>query len=74
MKSNWKKVKLSDICDVRDGTHDSPKRTAEGRFLITSKHIKGGKIDLSSAYKISLKDFDMVNQRSKLISGIFCFR
>lgn len=66
MKSNWKKVKLSDICDVRDGTHDSPKRTAEGRFLITSKHIKGGKIDLSSAYKISLKDFDMVNQRSKV--------
>lgn len=66
MKSNWKKVKLSDICDVRDGTHDSPKRTTEGRFLITSKHIKGGKIDLSSAYKISLKDFDMVNQRSKV--------
>ena len=66
MKSNWKKVKLSDICDVRDGTHDSPKRTAEGSFLITSKHIKGGKIDLSSAYKISVKDFDMVNRRSKV--------
>lgn len=64
--TEWQKVKLGDICDVRDGTHDSPKQSLEGKFLVTSKHIKGGKIDLSSAYKISLEDFNFVNQRSKV--------
>lgn len=64
--TEWKTVKLGDICDVRDGTHDSPKQSLEGKFLVTSKHIKGGKIDLSSAYKISLEDFNFVNQRSKV--------
>ena len=63
---NWQEVKLGDVCDVRDGTHDSPKQAENGKYLITSKHIKGGKIDLSSAYKISIKDFDAVNQRSKV--------
>ena len=64
--TEWQKVKLGYICDVRDGTHDSPKQSLEGKFLVTSKHIKGGKIDLSSAYKISLEDFNFVNQRSKV--------
>lgn len=64
--TDWQEVKLGDICDVRDGTHDTPKESSEGKYLVTSKHIKGGKIDLSSAYKISLEDFNFVNQRSKV--------
>ena len=62
----WKEYRLSDICDVRDGTHDSPKQSIDGKYLITSKHIKNGRIDKSSAYKISLNDFNFVNQRSKV--------
>ena len=62
----WKEYKLEDICDVRDGTHDTPKQTTDGKYLVTSKHIKGGRIDLSSAYKISLEDFDFINRRSKV--------
>ena len=62
----WKDCKLEDICDVRDGTHDTPKQTTDGKYLVTSKHIKGGRIDLSSAYKISLEDFDFINRRSKV--------
>ena len=62
----WKECKLEDICDVRDGTHDTPKQTTDGKYLVTSKHIKGGRIDLSSAYKISLEDFDFINRRSKV--------
>ena len=64
--SEWKEFKLGDISDVRDGTHDSPKEKPEGRFLITSKHIKNGKIDFSSAYRISEEDFDQINKRSKV--------
>lgn len=64
--TSWQEGKLGDVCDVRDGTHDTPKEASEGKYLVTSKHIKGGKIDLSSAYKISLEDFNFVNQRSKV--------
>lgn len=64
--TEWREVKLGEICDVRDGTHDSPKQALEGKYLVTSKHIKGGRIDLSSAYKISLEDFDFINQRSEV--------
>jgi type I restriction enzyme M protein len=36
----WPMVKLGDVCDVRDGTHDSPKYVQQDGFpLITSKNI-----------------------------------
>jgi len=64
--SEWKEYRLGEIIDVRDGTHDSPKQSDIGKPLVTSKHIKGGKIDLSSAYLISFDDFDKINKRSKV--------
>ena len=64
--SEWQEVKLGHLADVRDGTHDSPKEVLDGKFLVTSKHIKNGKVDLSKAYKISTADFDQVNKRSKV--------
>lgn len=59
-------VLLGDICDVRDGTHDSPKSTNSGHPLVTSKHIKDYKIDFSTANLISNYDFEAVNKRSKV--------
>lgn len=61
-----KTVLLGDICDVRDGTHDSPKPKESGHPLVTSKHIKSGKIDFLSANLISDEDFIAVNKRSKV--------
>ena len=62
----WKIQNTGDLFDVKDGTHDSPKKAEEGHYLVTSKHITGGKIDTSSAYLISDADFEKVNQRSKV--------
>lgn len=59
-------VLLGDICDVRDGTHDSPKPKNSGHPLVTSKHIKNYKIDFSTANLISAQDFEAVNRRSKV--------
>lgn len=60
-------VTLSGYCNaVKDGTHDSPKRVDDGKFLITSKHICDNKIDFSSAYKISVEDYNNINRRSKV--------
>lgn len=59
-------VLLGDICDVRDGTHDSPKPKDSGHPLVTSKHIKNYKIDFSTANLIGDEDFEAVNKRSKV--------
>ncbi|PQJ23634.1 hypothetical protein BSZ31_00215 [Limnobacter sp. SAORIC-690] len=60
-------VSASDYCDkVADGTHDSPKEVPDGRPLVTSKHLKNGKILVENAYHISQNDFDAVNKRSKV--------
>lgn len=62
----WTKQKLSDICEVRDGTHDSPKPAFSGYPLVTSKHIINNNIDLSSTYLINENDYNNVNKRSKV--------
>lgn len=62
----WKEYKLGEVCDVRDGTHDSPKECSYGKPLVTSKNIKNGRIDLVNTYLISDKDYDSVNRRSKV--------
>lgn len=64
---DWKIISANEFCDkVADGTHDSPKQSEHGKLLITSKNLKDGQLDISSAYLISLKDFEEVNKRSKV--------
>lgn len=63
----FKNIVATDYCNrVADGTHDSPKRQDNGKFLITSRHIKGRSIDFENAYLISEEDFNQINQRSKV--------
>ena len=63
----WIEIPAENFCaSVRDGTHDSPKPVERGRYLITSRHIIGGQIDLSNAYLISNHDFEAINKRSKV--------
>jgi len=62
----WKKVNMSEIIEVRDGTHDSPKQTENGFYLITSRHLKEEGIDYANAYKISEQDYNQINKRSKV--------
>lgn len=60
---------LSEIIDIRDGTHDSPKATEHGYPLVTSKHLLPFGVDTSSANIISKADYDKVNERSKVNTG-----
>ncbi len=63
----WIEIPAKEFCaSVRDGTHDSPKPVERGCYLITSRHIIGGQIDLSKAYLISNDDFEAINKRSKV--------
>lgn len=60
-------IKASEYCaKIFDGTHETPKPTQDGEYLVTSKCLLDGKIDFSSAYKISKEDYDEVNRRSQV--------
>ncbi|MBR2408448.1 MAG: restriction endonuclease subunit S [Lachnospiraceae bacterium] len=65
----WEKDSLGSVCDVRDGTHDSPKYYETGYPLVTSKNVTGGKIDLTGCSLICEADFNKINERSKVDSG-----
>lgn len=54
---DWEEVAITDLFEIRDGTHDSPKQTLIGKPLITSKHILNGRLDIGNAYLISEDDF-----------------
>jgi type I restriction enzyme S subunit len=63
----WAEGELQEFCiKVADGTHDSPKKSDDGKLLVTSKNIIGGILDLSKSYRISEGDFNEVNRRSKV--------
>ncbi|MCE9549498.1 MAG: restriction endonuclease subunit S [Betaproteobacteria bacterium] len=60
-----KLITASRYCgSVFDGTHDTPKPVKQGKLLITSKHISGGTLDVSTAYMISEEDYASIQKRS----------
>ena len=63
---DWKQRKLSEISDVRDGTHDSPSYINEGHPFVTSKNVKDGYINYDDIQYISDEDFEAINKRSKV--------
>lgn len=64
--NSWEWVRLGEVLDVRDGTHDTPKYVNSGIPLITAKNLKHGSIDFTNIKYISLKDAKKINERSKV--------
>lgn len=65
----WPIIPLSEVCDVRDGTHDSPKYVESGYPLVTSKNLVSGEVNIEGAQLISAQDFEAINKRSKVDFG-----
>lgn len=66
MPEEWDIKNLGSICDVRDGTHESPKFLKQGIPFITSKNIIDGHLDLENVSYISEHDATEFNKRSKV--------
>lgn len=62
----WEETVITDLFEIRDGTHDSPKQTVFGKRLITSRHIFDNHLDFQNAYFISEEDYIAINKRSKV--------
>lgn len=64
LPSTWQILEFSDVYDVRDGTHDSPKYHDKGFPLITSKNLKNGEINFHKVKYISKDDYEQIIKRS----------
>jgi type I restriction enzyme, S subunit len=66
----WKRIRSSDVLDIRDGTHESPKKIDSGGVpLLTSKNIVNGELSFHRFYCISDNDAAQVNKRSRVQKG-----
>lgn len=63
---SWKWVRLGEVIDVRDGTHDTPEYIPHGYPLITGKDFYNGYFDLNKTQYISYSDFIEISKRSKV--------
>lgn len=63
---SWEWVRLGDVLDVRDGTHDTPQYTSEGVPLVTAKNLHNGKINFANIKYISEDDAAKINERSQV--------
>lgn len=70
----WNMGYLPNLCSkLMDGTHDSPKPTDDGYYLVTGKHIVNGFIDFSKCYFISPEEHQKVMKRSHPEKGDIIF-
>lgn len=67
----WENKKLAEVAEkIQDGTHFSPKAFDEGNFLyLTSKNVKNGYIELSTAQFISTEAHKSIYKRCDVKKG-----
>jgi len=69
----WELLKLVEICDVRDGTHDSPKYQEDGIPFITSKNLTDTELSFDDIKYISKEDHINFSKRSHVENGDILF-
>jgi type I restriction enzyme S subunit len=64
---SWSKTKITRYCEVKDGTHDTPKYidvSEDSIPLVTSNSFVNGNIDFSKSKRIRFQDYLEINKRS----------
>ena len=64
-----KNVRLGDVLDIRDGTHDTPKYVENGIPLITSKNLTDSGLSFRDISFISEDDHNQISNRSAVENG-----
>lgn len=65
----WEEKNLNEICDVRDGTHDSPKYVEDGIPFVTQKNIRSDGLCFKNTKFISDEDHQKFYKRSNVSEG-----
>jgi type I restriction enzyme S subunit len=68
--SDWDVVSARDACSkIQDGTHFSPKISGNDFLYVTSKNIRFGYLDLSTAGRIDAKQHEAIYRRCDVKKG-----
>lgn len=65
----WVDKPMGDVCEVKDGTHDSPKYVEDGIPFVTQKNIREDGLSLEKAKFIRQEDHDDFYRRSNAACG-----
>ena len=65
----WETKELGDMCEVKDGTHDSPKYVQEGIPFVTQKNVREEGLSFSNTKFISDEDHAKFYKRSNVARG-----
>lgn len=73
MASEWPQVALGDVCEIYDGPHATPKKTATGPVFLSIASLRSGRLDLSYSAHLSEADFEKWTRRVKPQPGDLVF-
>ena len=65
----WEENNLGTVCEVKDGTHDSPQYLPEGIPFVTQKNITENGLDITNTKRISIADHENFYRRSNVSKG-----
>lgn len=66
---NWEEKRLDEICEVKDGTHDTPQYIEDGIPFVTQKNIREYGLSFSDTKFIALSDHEKYYKRSNVTLG-----
>ncbi|MEO1685283.1 MAG: restriction endonuclease subunit S [Cyanobacteria bacterium J06631_12] len=73
LPESWEWVRLNEVIDVRDGTHNTPKYVDSGYPLVTSKNLYTGTLNLENVKYVAKEDYLEISKRSKVDVGDILF-
>jgi type I restriction enzyme, S subunit len=65
----WEEKNMGDVCEVKDGTHDSPKYVVDGIPFVTQKNIREDGLSFVNTKFISQEDHEKFYKRSNVAFG-----
>ena len=69
-QGEWEVKTLQEVCQkIQDGTHFSPKLGGNDHLYVTSKNIRFGTLDMSTAERISAAEHDKIYARCDVRKG-----
>jgi len=67
--SEWEEKRLDEICEVKDGTHDTPQYEEDGIPFVTQKNIREDGLSFDNTKFIALSDHEKYYKRSNVFFG-----
>ncbi|PDT73073.1 restriction endonuclease subunit S [Bradyrhizobium sp. C9] len=72
-RGEWPELRLSDVCEIFDGPHATPKLVDEGQIFLGISNLSNGRLDLSTTKHVAPEDFAKWTRRVAPTAGDVVF-